>query len=134
MLMLLIKICLNLLTFLRECIFLSYAKVFDVKKLNALFKENLPKEKVSKTLKQMTFYKGAGCRRCGQTGYKGRVGIYEVLLMDDNLITKINQRATADDIKKYGREHGMTTIMEDGLIKAKMGTTTISEILRVTKE
>ena len=109
------------------------AKVFDVKKLAPLFKENLPNYK-AKTAKRLSFYKGAGCRRCGQTGYKGRIGIYELLLIDENLIAKINQRATADDIKKYGREHGMVTILEDGLIKAKMGTTTISEILRVSKD
>ena len=46
----------------------------------------------------------------------------------------INARATADDIKKYAREHGMITMLEDGLVKAKMGITTIAEILRVTKE
>jgi type IV pilus assembly protein PilB len=110
------------------------AKVFDVKRIQNLFKENLPKQKVKKQLKEMTFYKGAGCRRCGQTGYKGRVGIYEVLQIDEQLIKKINQRANANEIKDYARQHGMITILEDGLLKAKIGTTTISEVLRVTKD
>ena len=82
----------------------------------------------------MVFYRGGGCRRCGETGYKGRIGIYEVLNIDKDLIEKINQRATAEDISNYAREHGMITISQDGLIKAKKGITTIEEILRVTRD
>lgn len=108
------------------------AKVFDTKKLNALFKENI-KEK-NKKLGDMVFYKGAGCSRCGDTGYKGRLGIYEILEINEALTKKINERDTADDIKEFARNNGMLTMLEDGLIKARMGATTISEILRVTKE
>ncbi len=108
------------------------AKAFDANKLKTLFKTRLdPKTQTSDNI---VFYKGEGCRRCGLTGFKGRVGIYEVLEVDEGLIKKINERATADTIKAYARERGMLTMMEDGLLKAKMGTTTISEILRVTKE
>lgn len=82
----------------------------------------------------MVFYQGAGCRRCGQSGFKGRLGIYEILEIDDELIRKINAGITADQIREYARAHGMLTMFEDGLIKAKMGITTISEILRVTKD
>ena len=110
------------------------AKVFDTKELVKLFKKHLPNKKINSTIKQMTFYKGKGCRRCGQTGYKGRQGIYEVLQVDDEMIKKINQRANADEIKKLARKNGMLTILEDGLIKAKSGITSISEVLRVTKE
>lgn len=88
-----------------------------------------------KTIGDMTFYRGAGCNKCNNSGYKGRMGIYEVLLIDDTLIEKINARATADDVKKYAREQQkMITIMQDGLIKSKMGITTIEEVLRVTRE
>jgi len=107
------------------------AKAFDIKKLDKLYKENLPKEKKGDIL---TFYRGEGCRRCGQTGYKGRQGIYEVLEIDEELTKKINERATANDIKEYARNKGMSTMLEDGLVKAKMGITSISEVLRVTKE
>ena len=107
------------------------AKAFDTKKLDALFKANI---KDTKKTNLFTFYQGEGCRRCGQTGYKGRQGIYEVLEIDDELTKKINERATANDIKEYARNHGMLTMLEDGIIKAKMGVTTISEVLRVTKE
>lgn len=111
-------------------------RIFDVKKIFALFKENIPKDYKDEgsDVEKITFYKGKGCNRCGQTGYKGRVGIYEILIIDEALTKMINTHATADDIKKYAREHGMVTMFEDGLVKSKIGITTISEVLRVTKE
>jgi len=111
------------------------ARVFDVKKMSALFKNNIPKDyKDEGGVEKATFYKGEGCNRCGQTGYKGRIGIYEVMEIDEDLTKMINAHATADDIKVYARLHNMVTMLEDGLVKAKMGTTTIAEVLRVTKE
>ncbi len=108
------------------------AKMFDIKKLSGLFKDNI-NEFDTKT-DSLSFYQGAGCARCGQTGYKGRMGIYEVMEIDEGLSKKINERAPADEIKKYARENGMLTMLEDGLVKAKLGITSINEILRVTKE
>ena len=111
-------------------------RVFDVKKITALFKDNIPKDYKDEgaDVEKITFYKGKGCNRCGQTGYKGRMGIYEIMVIDEELTKMINSHATADDIKKYAREHGMITMLEDGLVKSKTGITTIAEILRVTKE
>jgi len=109
-------------------------RVFDVKKLANLFKENIPNYHASKGSHDIIFSRGAGCRRCGQTGYKGRIGIYEIIEVDEELIKMINSRATADQIRVRARQHGMVTMLEDGLLKAKMGVTTISEVLRVTKE
>mgnify|MGYP001611686299 FL=1 len=109
------------------------AKVFSTDKLSALFKTNMPSDtKVPDDT--TTFYQGEGCRRCGSTGYKGRQGIYEVLENTPEIIKLINQRATASDIYEMARKQGMLSMLEDGLIKAKMGITTISETLRVTKE
>jgi len=110
------------------------AAVFDVKKIMSLLKEQAGLGEKEKDLEQITFFKGEGCTRCGQTGYKGRVGIYEVLLMDEEMIRKVNEHANANDIKTLARAKGMMTMSEDGLIKAKKGITTISEVLRVTKE
>ena len=82
----------------------------------------------------MTFYRGKGCRRCHNSGYKGRMGIYEVLNIDKDIMELINKRATAQDIKIYAQSHGMTPLFEDGLVKAKQGVTTIEEVLRVSKD
>lgn len=105
------------------------AKVFNVEKMEKLFKDNLKGDK-----DVITFYQGEGCSRCGKTGYKGRVGIYEIMEVDEDIVHLINQKADANIIKDKARENGMLTMFEDGLLKAKLGMTTISEILRVTKE
>jgi len=110
-------------------------KSFDIKQLKDLFSgQNIKLEGKESTLQSLSFYHGEGCRRCGNSGYKGRIGIYEILEINKDIVKKINERATADVIKKFAREQGMMTIMEDGLIKAKQGITTIEEVLRVSKE
>jgi type IV pilus assembly protein PilB len=108
----------------------NLAKAFDTSRLVSLFKEYVP----GKSHDTVTFFQGEGCRRCGDTGYKGRQGIYEVLEISPDIITMVNKRAEADEIAAQARKNGMITMIEDGLIKAKMGVTTISEILRVTKD
>ncbi len=98
-------------------------------------KENgMTLEKAETSLETMTFYRSEGCARCGKSGYKGRVGIYEVLEVDDELAKKINARATADEVKDHARAHGMMTMLEDGIIKAKQGQTTVEEVLSATRE
>lgn len=110
-------------------------KLFDVKQLTSLLtSQGVKLVAKEKNLESMTFYRGEGCRRCNNSGHKGRIGIYEVLEVDADLAQKINQRATADTIKEYARKKGMITMLEDGLVKAKQGITTIAEVLRVTKE
>lgn len=107
------------------------AKAFDANKMEKLFKEHAETNKIRG---KFSFYQGAGCHRCGQTGYKGRQGIYEILEITPKISSLINSHGTADDIKKIAREQGMLTMMEDGLIQAKIGVTTINEVLRVTTE
>ena len=110
-------------------------KISDTKKLLELFKEhNIELKKQEINFDSFTFYRGEGCRRCNNSGYKGRIGIYEVLEIDSTLTNKINEGANADDIKKYAIEKGMITMLQDGLIKAKQGVTTIEEVLRATRE
>ncbi|MBU2542027.1 Flp pilus assembly complex ATPase component TadA [Patescibacteria group bacterium] len=107
----------------------------DVKKITSLFKEhNIKLGSNEKKLENITFYHGEGCRFCGNSGYKGRIGIYEIMEIDDDIINKINARASATEIRILVRKKGMITMQEDGLIKAKQGITTIEEVLRVTKE
>lgn len=87
-----------------------------------------------KGLEDIKFFKPKGCDRCGGEGYKGRIGIYEVLEMDDDVRKLISQAAPTEDIEKKAKENGMITMVEDGFLKAVQGVTSIEEVLRVTKE
>lgn len=87
-----------------------------------------------KGIKSLLFYRGKGCKQCNNTGYKGRIGIYEVLENNKEISNLIIQNASAEEINKQLKKEGMLTMVEDGFIKAKNGLTTIEEILRVTKE
>lgn len=80
------------------------------------------------------FYYGKGCSACGDSGYFGRVGIYEVLEMNDFIREAIMRRADASEIKKIAVKNGMVTLLEDGYKKALAGMTTIEEIIRVVHE
>ncbi|EKE20024.1 MAG: hypothetical protein ACD_8C00066G0009 [uncultured bacterium] len=84
--------------------------------------------------KNIKFFKSVGCEKCNNEGYKGRMGIYEVLEMDQSIGKLITSNASADDIEKNARENGMRTMGEDGFIKAVQGATSIEEVMRVTKE
>jgi type IV pilus assembly protein PilB len=77
-------------------------------------------------------YKGSGCPTCGGSGYKGRVGLYEVMELNDPLRETIMTGATALDIRKRAIENGMITLRRSGLIKVMNGVTTIDEVLRET--
>ncbi len=81
-----------------------------------------------------TVYEGKGCDECSNTGYRGRVGIFELLVINDDIRRLILQKTSANIIKEKAREHGMITLREDGWNKVKQGITTISEVLRVTLE
>jgi type IV pilus assembly protein PilB len=84
---------------------------------------------------QFVLYKpGPGCEACGGASYQGRMGIYEVLEVDDAISKMIVGRATSDDIQMAAVRAGMLTMQQDGFVKALQGKTTIEEILRVTRE
>lgn len=80
------------------------------------------------------FYQGIGCSKCNNSGYRGRIGIYEVLLMNDDVRAGVVRKASADEIKQIAIKNGMTTMIEDGLQKVMTGITTVEEILRVMHE
>jgi len=81
-----------------------------------------------------TFYKGAGCDACKGTGYRGRTGIYELMLINDPLRELILRNAPTAEITATAKEHGMQTLREDGLQKVLNGITTVDEVLRATAE
>ncbi|HYD35662.1 MAG TPA: GspE/PulE family protein [Vitreimonas sp.] len=79
-------------------------------------------------------YEGKGCEVCHHTGYVGRIGIFEVLEITEEIRQAITDRQDAGNIQTLAMKQGMTTMFEDGLEKMKQGQTTLAEILRVTKE
>ena len=79
------------------------------------------------------FWKGAGCEECRQLGYQGRMGIYELLFMDESIRSLILKRAASTTIAQQAMEHGMRTLRADGWNKVRAGLTTIEEVLRVTQ-
>ena len=85
-------------------------------------------------IKSILFFRGKGCQQCNNNGYKGRIGIYETLEVDEKMSELILRKASREELEKAAIENGMTTILQDGFIKAKAGTTTIEEVLRVTQE
>jgi type II secretory ATPase GspE/PulE/Tfp pilus assembly ATPase PilB-like protein len=80
------------------------------------------------------FYEGKGCDACEQTGFSGRIGIYEVLVVSPSIREAILRRDSSALIKQRAIDEGMTTMFEDGLKKAQEGKTTLSEILRTITE
>jgi general secretion pathway protein E len=79
------------------------------------------------------FFVGAGCDRCFQTGYRGRTGVYELMLISEEIQELVYKRETAGTIKKVALESGMQTLRMDGARKVLAGITTIAEVLRVTQ-
>jgi type IV pilus assembly protein PilB len=78
-------------------------------------------------------WRGAGCDRCRKTGYLGRLGIYELLVMDDPLRDQVTRNPDVTQLRKLCRERGLVSLREDGLLKVTKGLTTVDEILRVTE-
>ena len=77
-----------------------------------------------------SFYEAAGCDRCSGTGYRGRIGIYEIMVLHDEIRDLVLRRVSTDEISRAAEESGMVRLREDGLIKAAEGITTIEEVLR----
>jgi len=78
-------------------------------------------------------FKGAGCDKCRRTGYSGRLGIYELLVMDDSLRDTVTSNPDVTLLRKLCRERGLVTLRQDGFDKVLKGLTTVDEILRVTE-
>ena len=77
------------------------------------------------------FVKGRGCSACKQTGYQGRVGVYEVLIPNELVRSAVLEQRTSYEIRQISIEHsGLVTLLEDGLVKAAAGITSVEEVLR----
>lgn len=80
---------------------------------------------------EVTLYKGAGCARCGQTGYQGRIALHEAMPVTAEIRELINRRASSNELGEVSMRQGMRTMREDGIQKAFDGLTTVEEIMRV---
>jgi type IV pilus assembly protein PilB len=80
----------------------------------------------------MAFYRKRGCPRCGQTGYKGRIGIFQLLTMSEELESLAVTKATREEIERAAMAEGMRTLWDDGLAKVASGLTSIEELTRVS--
>ena len=78
-----------------------------------------------------SFHRKKGCVRCGQTGYKGRIGIFQLLEMTGELEALAAERASRDAINQLATENGMRSMWEDGIAKVAQGLTTTEELARV---
>lgn len=83
--------------------------------------------------KDEPIYRAVGCRECRNTGYAGRKGIYELLVMDDDVRELVLERASSGKIKNKALEHGLILLRDDGWLKVRSGLTTIEEVMKATK-
>jgi type II secretory ATPase GspE/PulE/Tfp pilus assembly ATPase PilB-like protein len=102
----------------------------DLKRVKEALKAiNNPAVKIPE---QLTFYKGAGCDKCGQIGYKGRIGLYETIEMIPEIRKIIQEEKITDyEIEQIAIKNGMVTMLQDGILKALAGETALEEVFRV---
>ena len=81
-----------------------------------------------------TWMKGKGCRKCGNAGYRGRIGIFELMILDEEIGRLTIAKSSTTQLRGHAAEMGMRSLREDGLAKGAGGITTIDEVLRVTQE
>jgi len=104
--------------------------------LEAIKKSSILKDKLKEKddWQDMKFFKKAGCEQCNNEGYHGRLGIFEVLEITEEIGKMITQKNTSEEIERQAKSKGMLTMIEDGFIKIIRGLTSIEEIMRVTKD
>ncbi len=111
---------------------------YDLEAIMKVLKKRKIVKDSDKTYKEdwleLKFFKGEGCSHCHNRGYKGRIGIFEVMEITDKVKTLLSKNAETALLEKKAIEEGMITIMQDGFAKAVQGITTIEEVIRVTKE
>jgi len=79
-------------------------------------------------------YEPLGCPKCGDTGYKGRSGLYEVMLVSERIKEMILDRCSTAEIKEQAVKEGMLTLRTDGILKIKDGVTSVEEVLKETSK
>jgi type IV pilus assembly protein PilB len=117
------------------CMKCIYSYILTAQETEEIKKEiNIDRFVNTTQVKEIRMYRGKGCDACNHTGYTGRIGIFEVLKIEENIRELIVARADSDKITKLAIVNGMTAMLEDGFMKAFSGKTTIEELFRVTKQ
>jgi len=80
----------------------------------------------------MVLYRKRGCPRCNQTGYRGRIGIFQLLIMTEAIAELAVRKASRDEVEREAMSNGMRTLWDDGMAKVRAGMTSIEELARVT--
>ena len=106
---------------------MKFRKPLSIKQLRFFHATRCPGEKVE-------FFRGRGCHDCKRTGYAKRVGLYELLIIDEDIRRLMLARASNKDIKAQALKKGMLSMRVDGLRKAEKGITTVEEVLKATME
>lgn len=114
------------------CVKCRFSKIIPFEKLALTIPADLIARHFA-TQKDVRIYEGKGCSTCHNTGYRERVGIFEVLEISTKLRQLIEGKASAETIRNQAINEGMTTMIEDGLDKVRVGITTIEEVLKATK-
>ena len=111
------------------------AVIANIEKSKVLMTKDPDVARVVKKFKdeKITLYKGKGCDKCSNTGYKGRLGIFEVLEVTDKISHLIIENSATSEIEEVAIEEGMLTLLEDGYLRVLEGETTLSEVMRVAK-
>ncbi len=104
----------------------------DLKKKIGKFIEGLPGRLNREEFKDFNLFKARGCDECNQTGYKGRIGIFELFLIDEEMGRLIVEESSEAEIKKSALKKGMLTMQQDGILKTLKGVTTLEEVEKIT--
>jgi len=123
-----LEICMGQRLVRRICPQCRYSYTVELEEAKKLFSGA---DKFFTGSKSVTLYKGKGCESCGDTGYRGRVGIYELLVITPEIEELIIARATSSNINDAACKSGMKLMFEDGFAKVMTGMTTIKELVRV---
>ena len=95
---------------------------------DVLFQLDLNREDIG----DRKFYRGRGCEGCNNTGYKGRVGLFELMVMNDELRDMVLQNASVDELRTTAQGYGMVALRDSGMRCVYQGTTTAEEVIRET--
>jgi type II secretory ATPase GspE/PulE/Tfp pilus assembly ATPase PilB-like protein len=96
--------------------------------------QSIPPASKVRIPKDINYYHSPGCKECNGIGYKGRVGVYEIFIVNDAIEELIHKQVTTSDIRRQAMTDGMLTMAQDGILKALEGITDVEEVFRVTEE